>query len=282
MITQILRPLALSIFISVTLLPFKRAHGEILPFLGLGFEFTSGDYGTGTRTNTVFVPVTIGADLTDRWGVLLEIPYIYQDNTNVIGRQYNQMQMQTTRMKTAAAMVPGSGSMGRTASSNPSAGRGGLGDLTLRIGYVAIEETRALPRIKPVASVKLPTADKDHGLGTGKFEESLSVEFSKWMGDWYGFIEPGYTFQGSSPALALKDYPFLDAGIGYQLTNRFRPLLIVKSSGAPQEGATALLDARIKGKYQTTAQTGIEAYGAKGITTSSPDYAVGLTIYYDF
>lgn len=256
--------------------------------VGLGFEFTSGDYGTGTTTNSVFIPLTVEVTPTERWGVSLEVPYVYQSNTNVIAGQFRQMQGGPMAAQAVAAAMTGSGSgMGSgtirsSSNSNPSQAQSGIGDVTFRTGYVILKEGNAIPQIRPNLFVKFPTADKNKGLGTGEFDEGFAVEVSKWFGDWYTFIEPGYTIQGKSPDLALKNYMSYSAGAGYQVTNNFRPMFILKGATAPADGSSSLLEARLKLKYQATNHTGIEGYFAKGITTSSPDYGTGLAVFYDF
>ena len=254
--------------------------------VGLGFEFTSGDYGTGTRTNSVFVPFTVAVMPTERWGLSLEIPYVYQSNTNVIAGQFRQMQGQSMAMQSITAAMTGSGmgsgTIRSSSNSNPSAAQSGIGDITFRTGYVLIQEGSAIPQIRPNLFVKIPTADKAKGLGTGEFDEGVAVEISKWFGDWYAFVEPGYTIQGKTSDIPLKNYLNYNVGAGYQVSDKFLPLFILKGSTAPAEGSTALLEARLKLKYQATKHTGIEGYLAKGITTSSPDYGTGLALFYDF
>jgi hypothetical protein len=157
-----------------------------------------------------------------------------------------------------------------------------LGDISLRVAYNLIHETESIPLIRPSVTVKFPTADESHGLGTGEFDEEIAVEFAKWLGDWTLFVQPGYTFQRNSPDIPLKDYWTLNGGLGYQLTDRFQPMVMLKSAGAPVEGAGSLLEARLRLKYLATQRTGIEGYLAKGLTTSTADYGTGLAIYYDF
>lgn len=38
----------------------------------------------------------------------------------------------------------------------------------------------------------------------------------------------------------------------------------------------------MKVKYQITKHTGIDGYLAKGITTASPDYGMGVAVSYEF
>ena len=73
-----------------------------------------------------------------------------------------------------------------------------------------------------------------------------------------------------------------NAGVGYQVAENFRPILLVKGATSPAEGAGSLLEVRLKLRYQATSHTGIDGYIAKGITTNSPDYGTGLAVYYDF
>ncbi|MDA8429905.1 MAG: transporter [Geobacteraceae bacterium] len=250
-----------------------------------GFEFSSGKYGTGTRTDTIFAPFTIMASPTERLGLSLEIPLVYQSNGNVVsslGR--GGMQGSNSTMQSSAKVIgmSGSGSGMSSSSAGTNQSEGGLGDITLRLGYVLVPEKESMPQIRPMAFVKFPTADKNKSLGTGEFDEGLSVEVSKWFGNWNPFTEVGYTIQGRSAQLALKNYVTYNAGAGYQVTERFRPILFIKGSSPPADGTSSLLEVRLKLDYQVTNHTGIDAYISKGVTTNSPDYGTGLSVYFDF
>mgnify|MGYP001222887180 CR=1 FL=1 len=278
-------------FMLLTMVAILPANAVVIApqvSVGLGFEFTSGDYGTATTTNSVYAPLMIDVSTAGGWGVSLDIPYVYQSNTNVIAGQFHQMQgSQSGMQRTIAAMGSGGSSRGggslRSASNtDPSKPQSGLGDIALRVGYVLIQETDLVPQVKPVVSVKFPTADRDRGLGTGEFDEGASVEISKWFGDWYTYLEPGYMFQGESADLPLKDYVSCSGGVGYQVTENLQSLAILKGSSALAEGSSSLLEARLKLKYQTTLHTGIEGYLAKGIASSSPDFGAGVAVFYNF
>jgi hypothetical protein len=161
-------------------------------------------------------------------------------------------------------------------------GLGGIGDITVKAGYILVPEKEQMPQIRPNIFVKFPTADKNKALGTGEYDGGFALEFWKWLGDWGTYVEAGYAIQGKSSDIALKDYLYYTVGAGYQVTDKFRPMLLLKGSTATVVGVEQLLEARLKLKYQATQQTGIEGYFAKGITSSSPDYGAGLAVYYDF
>lgn len=250
--------------------------------LGLGFEFASGTYGTGSRTNTVFIPFTAAVYPSERLDLFVEIPVIYQSNNNVVSRLGSGMHAPQATGGTVAA-APAGGMMGGSSGvGSGGMGQGGIGDITARVGYVAIPERADMPAVRPNVFVKFPTADSSMALGTGEFDGGFALELWKWLDDWHTFAEAGYAIQGKSPAIALKNYLFYSAGAGYQLTERLRPMVVLKGATPPVEGGDPLLETRLKLKYQATHHTGIEGYLAKGITSASPDYGAGIVVYYDF
>lgn len=258
----------------------------------LGFEFATGDYGTGSTTQSVFLPFTLTVAPTERLGFSLEVPYVYQSNSAVntgvllgSGGQMAGMRKQPPAKGGSmggASSGNGSGSMSSAAPENYGRSASGVGDVTAKAGYVLVEEGEAMPRIRPYLFVKFPTGDKDRALGTGSFDEGAAVEFFKQLGNWYSFAEVGYTFQGSSSVLPLKDYVSFNAGTGYAISEKLLPMLIVKTSSTPISGGRELLETRLKLKYLATTNTGIEAYVGKGWTRSSPDFTSGVSITYDF
>ena len=73
------------LILTATLALPHLVQAEEFPYsVGQGFEFSSGKYGTNTRTDTIFAPFTVTASPTERLGLALEIPFIYQSNGNVI------------------------------------------------------------------------------------------------------------------------------------------------------------------------------------------------------
>ncbi len=265
--------------------PYDVQAEEYTYSVGQGFEFSSGKYGTNTHTESIYAPLTVMVSPTDRLGLSLEIPFVYQSNSNVVSSiARGGMQGSKTTMLPAVGMggMSGSGSGMSSSSASTNQSESGLGDIILKVVYVLLPEKDSIPQIRPTAFVKFPTADKSRSLGTGEFDEGLAVEISKWFGDFNPFVEIGYTVQGKSAQLSLKNYMVYDAGVGYQVTESFRPILLIKGTTSPADGASSLLEVRLKLKYQATKHTGMEGYVAKGITTNSPDYGSGLSVFYDF
>jgi len=252
--------------------------------VGLGLEFASGTYGTGIRTNTVFIPFTAAVHPSERLDFFVEIPIIYQSNNNVVSRLGSGIHSGQFAMGSSVASPAGSSGMmgGTSGMGNGGMGQGGVGDITVKTGYVLVPEKERAPQIRPNVFVKFPTAEKNKSLGTGAYDGGFALEFWKWLDSWITYAEAGYAIQGKSSAIAMKNYLYYTIGAGYQVTDNFRPMFILKGSSAPVDGVDPLLEARLKLKYQATQHTGIEGYLAKGITTSSPDYGTGLAVFYDF
>ncbi len=268
----------LIVLATVLVLPSLVQAADYQYSIGQGFEFSSGKYGTNIRTDSIYAPLTIMASPTDRLGLSLEIPFVYQSNSNVVSSIARGGMLGSKSTMLRAAGMNGMSSSAYSTNQSES----GLGDIILKAGYVLLPEKDSLPQIRPTVFVKFPTADKNKSLGTGEFDEGFAVEVSKWLGNWNPFAEAGYTVQGKSALLALRNYMSYNAGVGYQISENFRPVLLIKGSTPPADGTSNLLEARLKLKFQATNHTGIEGYIAKGITTNSPDYGAGLSVYYDF
>ena len=275
----------MAVMATVSLPSLSHAEGPAYS-VGLGFELASGKYGTGINTDSVYMPFTVAAYPTDRLDFSLEIPLIYQSSSAVVAGQAMGVQSQSTGSRSVMAMVNGSGmgsgSMTSASAGNVGASQYGLGDLKLKAGYVLYTEEEYVPAIRPNLFVKIPTADKNKFLGTGEFDEGFAVELTKWFGAWFADGEVGYTIQGKSTILPVKDYLNYYAGGGYQLTERLRSMLFIKGSSPTVAGAASPIEVRFKGKYQMMKNTGMDGYLSKGISTASPDYGVGLAIYYEF
>lgn len=275
---------------TVLLMPSRLFAEEPSYSTSLGFEFTTGKYGTGIKTDAIFMPFTVAVYPTERLDFSLQIPYVYQSSSAVVAGEFRGMQQQSMGMGSqslSTAMGSGMGAGGQGPRSTASAAdadkaQSGLGDITFRAGYIVLPEGEYLPAVRPNFFVKFPTADKNRFLGTGAFDGGLAVELSKWFGDWLTDGELGYAVQGKSSVMAVKDYLYYNAGVGYQIGERLRPMLMLKGSTPPVEGASSQLEARLRVKYQITEHTGIDGYVSKGINTSSPDYGTGLAVCLDF
>ncbi len=285
------RPVLLAVVAAVVLLP-AWANAEGIKYdVGLGFQFATGQYGTGITTDAVFLPFMVEVFPTERLDFSLEIPLIYQSSSAVVAGEFAGMRQGAALGTMGAAMrsmtavtaaMTGPGPRTNASPFNVNDSQFGIGDLKLGAGYVLYTEEKYVPAIRPNFFLKIPTAEKDKFLGTGAFDGGVGVELTKWFGKWIADGDIGYVFQGNSSVVTVKDYMYYDISAGYQVSPNLRPIFLLKGSTPTVDGASALLEARLRVKYQISQHIGIDGYVSKGITTASPDYGTGVALFYYF
>ena len=261
--------------------PNKRTNFSI----SLGTEFASGDYGTNTTTESVYVPLIVTWFPTERIDIGIEVPYIYQNNSNVTTTIYQGNQTTTVAKVVSKLGGPGGSkaNVGTTAVSGSSASAAsGLGDIILRLGVIAMFEGKRAPQLRPSVYIKFPTASSSDGLGTGEFDAGGGIEASKWFGDLLLTGEVLYNYLGRVSGFGLKNYFSYTAGFGYQVTHSVRPTFLIKGATAPSDYSGDLLEARIGVLWNITGTTALDLYAARGITDSSPEYGAGVAIIHSF
>ncbi len=182
----------------------------------------------------------------------------------------------------SVAAAAGPGGMTTASGTDAQKSQSGLGDIKAKAGYIVVTEKDYVPEVHPFVFVKFPTADKNKFLGTGAFDGGVGVELSKWLKDWYSYGEVGYVIQGKSDVVDVKNYVEYSVGEGYQVTDKLLPMVLLKGQTPPAEGSTALLEVRLKLKYQLTEKAALSGYVAKGVTNASPDYGAGVAVAFDF
>lgn len=235
--------------------------------LGAGFNYSSGDYGTGTTTEITSVPV-IGQYETGPWKLKLTVPYI--------------------RVEGASSVIPGAGSVTNL---NP-AGRGrgnavaagtttttgtaqGLGDIVAAATYNAYYNSASKFGMDLTGKVKLGTADRDKGLGTGEHDYSIGVDLFKSLDRYTLFGGVGYTTYGSSSFISLDDAFSVNLGALYRLSDRSSAGLAldarerVSASSGPQRELTAFMTHELSKSWKA------QGYVLKGFADGSPDWGVG-------
>ena len=151
----------------------------------------------------------------------------------------------------------------------------GAGDTTLFLRY---DIDRVLPLkdwyLSAAVRVKAPTASTREGLGTGAFDEALSFDALKVIGDWAVFAYGGYTLRGGANSgrdtwngaigADYKAGPRWNTGLSYEW--RERPFSKPVSSFYGY------------GRYRLTDSVSLTGYGIVGITGRRPDLSIGLQV----
>ncbi|SRR6266568_7996402 len=238
--------------------------------LGVGFNYSSGDYGTSTTTQILTIPFMVRYEHAP-WTLKLTVPYI--------------------RVSGGTAVVPG---VGRVNNSNPNGrGRGaggtaseasasGLGDVVGAASYNIYNNRDAKLGADLTGKIKFGTADRDKGLGTGENDYFLQVDAYKTVDRVTGFGSVGRAYLGSSPFIQLNNVWYLNLGASYQLNERdsaglsFDARQRASASSDPQRELTAFWVRKLD------RATKVHAYALVGLANGSPDWGLGASLAYAF
>ncbi|MBI5468014.1 MAG: transporter [Deltaproteobacteria bacterium] len=224
--------------------------------LSASAEYETGTYGSGDRTDTWYLPVTLKRYLPEG-EMSFTVPYI--------------------RQKSGPEVVNVGGTSVRTRkAAGPVATNSGLGDIILKGSYYVFKEDyKEGFDLSAVARIKLPTADEDKGLGTGEFDEGVGLEFAKQLGaDWSVFIDAYYTLIGDPKGVDLKNRFSFDAGVAARLNATLTASVFYSQNSALLEDSTAQREISAALDYEAAKDIRLFGGASVGLTGTSQDYGI--------
>ncbi len=225
-------------------------------------NYSTGDFGTGTTTDTIYIPFTMQRNFS-QGRAYLTIPYIDQRNTagvsDIAGRPF------------------------RIGSGVNSGWSGGLGDIILGGSYDLLREPDRPLGLSPFGWIKFPTADKNKNLGTGEFDETLGLSASKNLDkNWSVLGRIGYAFIGDPPGINLHNQFFYDAGVGYQWTPQTFTSIMYEEKTRLISGQPNPQDLILGIEQKLTQALGVFGNLDIGLSKGSPDIAVTAGMAWSF
>lgn len=235
--------------------------------LGVGVDYSSGDYGTATDTKILSVPLS-ARYVTGDWTFKASLPWMRVDGD--------------------ASVVPGLGAVENTNPRGRGRGRGGapdpaepatekvsgIGDLRLSVAYaVPLEGAWG---VDLTGNVKIATADEDKGLGTGETDYGVAVDVFRDFNGTTVFGGLSYTWLGDSEYIELDDVIGANIGASYKLSEGS---IGVMYDYRQPTSETADDRSDVTGFYTmpTTDTSRLQFYASKGLTDGSPDWGAGLS-----
>lgn len=185
--------------------------------LSIGGTYSEGDYGTQDTTTSIYVPLTAKYK-NKMFEMSVMVPYIQLDSTGsftwtpsgpvpISPVKPTDYLTSTTPSDPFAPSSTTSGTKTKTS---------GLGDVNLKVGYTFVPMQGLY--LKTSAIMKVATADKDKGLGTGENDYSAQVDAYKAMGKTYLYITAGYTLIGDTQSVNYNNSAYGSAALGYNFT----------------------------------------------------------------
>jgi hypothetical protein len=255
------------------------ASAETRYSLDLGFDFSSGDYGTGITSDSTLVSLVFGYYPTDRLDLKVSIPWQYESSgaiTTSGGIRFGVRDRQDDTGESGPVFRP----FASHSVSDVERSRSGLGDIFLSAGYILFPEIESTPLVRPNAFVKFPTAET--GLGTDEYDFGAGLDLSKWINGWNLFGRGSAIFQGGKDDLGLKNFMTYEGGVSYLVGKRLLPSASLWGATRPAESSSQLLELRTNLSYWWSVDRGISLGALVGLSDSSPDYGFSAAVSFYF
>lgn len=261
---------AVSIFCATLLSTPPRANaatdGETSVILGA--EYSSGDYGTSSKTKIWYFPVTLRYE-TDVNAASITASYL-----SVEGRG----DVVVSGGGGGGGMGMGSQTVTRTSTLTGTRTDSGFGDVILA-GSHKLSGT-ASSRIDITGKIKFGTADETNNLGTGENDYAVQLDFEKDdnINSNSVFGSAGYKIFGDPPGTDYKNVFYGSIGFSHKLDAArtagltFDAQQAALSGGSGQSELTLFLNNKLDKKTRLT------GYVVKGFANGSPDWGLGVTL----
>ncbi|HBL17063.1 MAG TPA: hypothetical protein DD417_10040 [Elusimicrobia bacterium] len=228
-------------------------------------NYETGDFGTGTRSEILYVPFT----LKRSWGAW--------DGSATV----SLLQLRSSALVTNVGGSPVK--VGRGRGSPVTTSYSGVGDTVLRGGYALVREGPGPFDLSLVAKLKIPTADESEGLGTGEFDEGVGVEFGKEVvPSWLTIVDLYYTLIGSPAGTDLDNQSAAAFGVAHTLGKGWTATALCELSNPLVAGETAPAALRGILDYKLDEQAHVFAGVLQGLSDGSPDVGLSLGGSYRF
>jgi hypothetical protein len=239
--------------------------------IGPSFYYSSGDYGAGSRTTMTALPISIRRLFADGDLTLVVMPYlsIASDcSVTLIGGNPNRTG--GTCQARPDTKNPGKSTKLRDSQTT----QRGIGDTMLRGRYYLLDDRGLVPTVAVTAKIKIPTANRAQGLGTGEFDEGLGLELSKQLDQtWVAFADVGYTNLGDPPGLDLRNQWNFDLGGGYYFSKQLMASLFYEEWTAVIPELQNPRDLLAAINYVASPAFRLNASLARGLSSGAPDWA---------
>lgn len=238
----------------------SAARSETRFHLLAGVDHVEGDVGDGLAYETSFA--TTGVAMTSgRFSASASLPYISSTAPQEV--IINQGGLFGTPLLASNGTQTGQ------------VKREGVGDLSLNAAYqLPVSGVNA----SIGASVKVPTASREKGLGTGKADYGLSGQLSRKMGAIVPFVGAGYTIIGKPDNFETRNILSGTAGSHLLLG---KSSALTASYSYEQSASTTIDDSQsLNMGFGTnlTRSVRIGLDGALGLSDAAPDTRVGLKL----
>lgn len=244
--------------------------------VGSAPSFSSGKYGTDSRTEVLQTPFT-ARRLFDRGDVTAVFPMTCIWGTgnvtlvNGIPVRSERLAYLTTTTRTTATVTTNSVTT-RTC---------GMGDIIVRGRFYVVDEHGWLPTLAVRAHVKAPTASAEQGLGTGEPDEGAGLELSRTFASrTTAMADGGYTIIGKPAGVVYYDNWWYDLGVAQDIGSGARPMVnlsvLFEEYRAIAPGLENARDVLATVSLRGAGGWRVQVTGELGLSSGAPDHSFML------
>jgi hypothetical protein len=225
--------------------------------LGVGAEYTTGDYGGDASVDEVYVPVTATYD-ANRVSLRLTVPFLSvraPEGTIIEGPD--------------GQPIVGEG---------PRTTESGLGDIVAAATvFDVLRSSTGDVALDVTGKVKFGTADEDKGLGTGEQDYTLQADLFRFYERFTAIGTAGYTFRGDPEGVNLNDAFFASLGGTYAVSSTVRCGAFYDFREASYPGNDDMHEVSVFAAIRFSDAWRLQSYLLAGFTDSSPEWGLGMT-----
>ena len=230
----------LIVLILIGIMPIAAWAADGRGYLDMTVGYKTGSFGTPTTSDLFSLTPTLGY-VAPRYDVSIAIPYLFLTN------------------KTAGQSTT----------------EDGIGDIYLHGGYVFIPEIDDGYSLYGSLSLKLPTADKDKGLGTGETDYGGYLSAGKRFGQNRVTLSAGYIIVGSPSGFNYNNVYVID--IGYARIFSLTEVLVwYEARGAVVSGAKNPQEINVGFFHILSKDYSIKGSTFVGLNNGGPDFGINL------
>ncbi|MCM3880995.1 MAG: transporter [Vicinamibacterales bacterium] len=238
-------------------------------------SFSSGTYGTDTRTDVLYTPITARRLFGDG-DITLVFPFlcIWGDGSVIIanGPAIQQQRVSSSSTTGRTTRTPAASTTTSTAESDRACG---IGDIVARGRYFVLDEHGWTPTIAVRAHLKVPTASAEEYLGTGEPDEGIGMEVSRTIARGSMLmVDGGYTIIGKPAGSNYRNNWWYDIGIGQDLTRDMNLSVFFAEDSAIVPGYANTREVLAAFSVKGAKGWHIQISGEVGLSDGAPDHGI--------
>lgn len=220
--------------------------------LSIGYDQSTGDYGTDETTDIRFVPVT-GQIENGPWTLKAVASWIEVDGAGI--------------PLDGGGTLPGTGT-----------GNSGPGDTYVSLGYLIYPWFEGGPFFEVTGKVKIPTADEAKDLGTGEIDYTGTLSLFQKLGAATLFADAGYRWRGSPELYDLEDGFVGSVGASLKVSEKVSAGVMYSYREAATASVDDPMDIMPFITFKFADDWSVNTYGTFGLSDSSPETGFGISL----